>query len=469
MVLLGPLPRKRRWFFVSLISFFPIFVMWQLWNSASMTLLFFGQEPSSSSIRAASVVDIVVSTTGLLASSENAAGRHVSILSTRTPSKTTQRRVYYYDLDIDQIHNRSSNISNSINATLLFSDMIRPRAFEPWPDGADIPCARDGPRTVRQGGRTKAENGLFFLKPVKTGSSTGVGIHLRIASNEARRRQRRRMHGFNSSSMCPVVYGHNHAYQEFSGRNHTSGGSFLWSLLRDPTSRLVSSYFFHRISRKRENPVDHAFMKWINGGESELGHWRHDHYLHWLSTPQPFVKGQSDPVQVINDIILEYDFIGVTERMEDVAVVLAMLLGLPLADVLYIEGAKQQGGWDDGAFTCAYLVPSFISPGMEEYFYTPRFQNGVRWDHILHQAANRSLDLTIDRLGRQQFDAHLLSFRHAQAVVQTKCLPGTVFPCTAQGRSKNTTCLYLDAACSFDCLDEVANELNLWEPTRIRT
>ena len=49
----------------------------------------------------------------------------------------------------------------------------------------------------------------------------------------------------------------------------------------------------------------------------------------------------------MNEILAEYDYIGITERMEESAVALAMLLDLPLGDVLYLN-AKQNGGYDEG-------------------------------------------------------------------------------------------------------------------------
>jgi hypothetical protein len=49
-------------------------------------------------------------------------------------------------------------------------------------------------------------------------------------------------------------------------------------------------------------------------------------------------------------------------------VALALILGVPLSDVLYMNGAKGAGRFDDGLFNkkCTWVAPSFISPGMEE-------------------------------------------------------------------------------------------------------
>jgi Sulfotransferase family len=368
-----------------------------------------------------------------------------SVASSRAFSKSTKHdHVYHYDLDISHL-DVSNATFHGVNA----------RAFESWAAGTAIPCANDGPRGYFVQNSTE---GLYFLRPMKTGTSTFTSMQMRIATNEVRRRGVQ-----HSSNMCPIVYGHNHFHGTFDQRNKTAGGSFLFSMLRDPTSRIVSLFFFQVVSRKKKDPLDATFQAWL--ATADPGHWVAEHYMHLLST-EPYIPGTSDPIYHINKIMAEYDFIGVTERLDESAVVLAMLLGVPLADILYLS-AKEHGAWDDGVFSCHYLIQSFVSPGMEQFFRTsPAFQEMVRWDHILHQAVNRSLDLTIDRLGRAEFEMQLATFQAAQRAVQERCLPKAVFPCSELGKTKNTTCIRNDLGCSFDCLDEVATELQLWEPTR---
>ena len=63
-----------------------------------------------------------------------------------------------------------------------------------------------------------------------------------------------------------------------------------------------------------------------------------------------------------------------------------MLLDIPLADVLYLDG-KVTGGY--GLGNCIYFVQSFQSPAVEEYMQTRKFQECTKWDRILHQVANR--------------------------------------------------------------------------------
>jgi hypothetical protein len=120
---------------------------------------------------------------------------------------------------------------------------------------------------------------------------------------------------------------------------------------------------------------------------------------------------------------------------------------------------------DDGASPrgCVFIVPGYISPGMKGYFASAAWKKIALVDTMLHRAANRSLDLTIERLGKAKFQAALDSFRHAQQVVQEKCLPVVQFPCTSSGEPvAQPNCFWGDSGCGTGCIDEVANELNLY-------
>jgi hypothetical protein len=190
------------------------------------------------------------------------------------------------------------------------------------------------------------------------------------------------------------------------------------------------------------------------------------YYLQVLSTKAvtpPEITTDTAP-QIINRIFDDYNFIGITERMDETAVCLMMLLNIKMGTILYLN-AKASGGYDDGGGKeCAFIQPSRITRGMESYFSGATWQAMVQWDELLYKAANRSLDLTIDRLGRPDFEQNLARFRAARAVADEKCIPRQVFPCTADGhRNPKRDCLWKDSACGSSCLDQVAQQLGLWD------
>jgi hypothetical protein len=161
--------------------------------------------------------------------------------------------------------------------------------------------------------------------------------------------------------------------------------------------------------------------------------------------------------------LLEFDFIGITERMDESLVVLSMLLpGVELTDLLYIN-AKGSGGFDDGQhkWKCHYIVPSYLSPGMKEFFQSSTWKDRVVGDDLLYKAAWKSMDMTIDRLGRSEFKEQLEQFRSMRALAEETCASRALFPCNADGTRANrkTGCLWNDSGCGNACLDKLAQML----------
>ena len=236
-------------------------------------------------------------------------------------------------------------------------------------------------------------------------------------------------------------------------------------MLRQICFLFVAKKFFHfQVSRKKLEPTDENFKTWI----SKLPLIQY-HYLRFLTTDPTSNHKSSDydPISIANGIIQSYNFIGITERMEESAVVVQLLLGLTTADILYLN-SKNSGGFDDGGQgQCVYIIPSFISPGMQEYFNTDAtWKQLTHVDTLFHQAINRSLDLTIEKLGTKRFHTALQQFRTAQRMVKERCYTNYTFPCTSDGqRNKNVKCIWEDSACGMDCLDDVSDTLKLYEAT----
>jgi hypothetical protein len=377
--------------------------------------------------------------------------------------------------------------SGNINHDNSFSG-VKARGFEPWPADTPLPCFLPEPDwqmpTVQS---TPSRVGFLYLKPFKTGSSTAAGIHLRISRNVARRKQQHlpaaalpesQMNAPPSDPMCRARFGHGPqpfpALMLFANRtkrtstthnNDSSYSSFLWTMIREPSQRVVSEFYHFYVSRKKKEPTVSNFRTFLFDYET---HRKRDYYLKSLSMRQAFDRDllqQYDPIAEANAILGDYDFIGITERMDESAVVLMMLLGLPMADVLFVT-AKTHGGFDDagGAANgkCTYIWPSFISPGMQQVLQSEDWQDHVKYDRALYQAANRSLDLTMDLLGRDRVSANMARYRRAKELIAAKCLPIVGFPCDMNGvRQNDTDCLWKDSGCGTTCLDEVATAFSL--------
>jgi len=176
---------------------------------------------------------------------------------------------------------------------------------------------------------------------------------------------------------------------------------------------------------------------------------------------------------IANDIMREYDFIAITERFDESMVAMSMLLrGVTLGDFLYLS-SKTAGGYDDGNSPagCSKIQKSFVTPTMESYFNSSVWKEKIQWDQALWEAANASLDRTIDKvLGRTAFESRLQLYRDALKTVNERCGSVARYPCDPSSGKKRPiserNCLWNDAGCAFECIESVAKELNLYNGLR---
>ena len=172
----------------------------------------------------------------------------------------------------------------------------------------------------------------------------------------------------------------------------------------------------------------------------------------------PGPEGNSDRKKIVKEIIDGYNFIAITERIDESLVVLKMLLGLDLEDILYVR-ERSQGAFSNGpplTRPCLYVWPSFLTTGMKAFFASDKWKNHMKGDFMLYEAAKKSLDLTIDRLGRDKVEEELARFKIALNTAQDVCGPRAISMCREDGsKATNTTCYIWGEGCSHDCLDEI--------------
>ncbi|GKY99308.1 hypothetical protein MPSEU_000885900 [Mayamaea pseudoterrestris] len=381
--------------------------------------------------------------------------------------------------ELEQLLPRRYPVSDS-NATTNFEG-VQARAFTPYEH--PVPCFEpEQDWKLRQS--DASQTGFLFVKPFKTGSSTASGLNLRIARNVAARDQQ---HDFD---VCKARSDHVWANAKYYDR--LPDKSFLWTIVRHPTARVVSQFFHFRVSRAKSEPTDRNFIAYMTTGPIDM---IHDYYLGSLSL-QDYKRGETDPVATANHILKEYNFVGITERMDESAIALAMLLNVPIGDLLYLT-AKGHGGYDDAGGrdgnVCTFIWPSFVSSGMQAYLDSDDWKEKSHWDTILYDAANRSLDLTIDKLGRERFYDNVAVYKQAKRLSEERCLHNVTFPCSEGGDytpDEETSCLWKDSGwllarhsclriaaqslhkgpthflplhtgCGCECLDAVARELKI--------
>jgi len=230
--------------------------------------------------------------------------------------------------------------------------------------------------------------------------------------------------------------------------------SFLVTFVRDPTQRAIEEFFHQHVSREKWDPTDTNFQHLLLTPPTK----NENMYLRKLAM-EPFTPGKGTTEQVVMDILHRYDFIGVTERLDESLVVMKMLLGLETRDILYVPNPGPFIPWyfNVSATVCTYHgIAPFISTTMSLFFASPAWQTKIAGDTMLFHAATTSLDRTIATLGKGRVQNELVQFHHAMdELAQKKCYRDIVFPCTSSGRLVSQhDCMEKNLGCGFDCLDQ---------------
>lgn len=253
------------------------------------------------------------------------------------------------DLMLAEILNASASITH-LPVDEFTPLGIRVRAFQKWHPNFELPCFPLEKHWNK--GRVQLSpttTGLLFVKPAKSGSTSAASVTLRIASRLAAQ------HGY---KLCKNRVQHSHASKlQYSKRERQK--SVLWSMIRDPTTRIVSQYFHMFVSRQKKSATDENFKEFIQARIVALTSFE----LKYLALSE--FQNDTSEVQEINSVLTGYDFVGVMERFDESLVVLQMLLGLNTSDVMYLR-------YVDGL---RWLVPSIGAPPQRPF----RIQRQGKW------------------------------------------------------------------------------------------
>lgn len=198
---------------------------------------------------------------------------------------------------------------------------IQPRAYSP----KDLPCYPPDDNWLDSNVlASETRSGLFFVESSKTDATTGLSITLRIAKSLAQTKT-----SSNQNEVCKIRFNHKKASQmNYAGRSKSR--SFLWSLVRDPTQRALLEFFHYQVAWRQVEPTVSNISKFFQQSK------RQNRQLKTLTLSKHGKVEKGMEEEAIHTILKEYDFLGVTERMEESAVALMMLLDLSISDVMYI-------------------------------------------------------------------------------------------------------------------------------------
>jgi hypothetical protein len=322
---------------------------------------------------------------------------------------------------------------------------------------------------------------VLLVKVPKAASSTSAGVALRIG------------HRLD----CRAVHWRHRMAVEYS--RSVNGSSFIFTTVRDPSARAVSSIFFHVISRleppnatgaaagnarspassdrdalilselQTNTGVHYGAISAGQGG-FQLRYTSFDvipEYSAWSEDKPAHVLRPEQVESRVRRVLAGYGFVIVTERMDESLVCLALLIGADVGTVLVtsskVAGSRYHLSRRAGSSQpeCLPTVRSAVSGRVRAYLDSDEWRARNYGDYLLWQAANASLDLTIDALGRDRFRAALSEYRRLRDLEQRVCAPHVVFPCSDDGRPQthlSMSSCYLrnyDFGCGYKCIDQM--------------
>lgn len=349
----------------------------------------------------------------------------------------------------------SSDDALAIQNNTKLDDGIPCKTFKKW--NYPIPCFKPV-RNDMWGKANTLKGGLIYIKTPKTASSTLAGINLRIAH--------RHIPPNSEFKRCASTYRH-HKYYKFQEYNLPKNTTFVWTVIREPTSQYISLFFHLRVGRKHDKPNLINFKKYLYKTFNKTTPPQVRFISHRLPLTSHDIADEISKKNVVQEIIDKYNFIGVTDRLDESLVALRLILGLDAGDILHVS-AKISGGYDDGAGgnKCVKIPSSAnLTEDIKTYVSSDvEFNEILSIPKLLYKAANKSLDLTIQNtIGQERFNKALMEHKYLMSLVNEKCAPKAIFPCSKDGEHQKSgkDCYYMDAGCGYHCLDELyLNETN---------
>ena len=337
----------------------------------------------------------------------------------------------------------------------------------------------------------------MLTKVHKAASTTAASVTLRIAYRVAHRKmiQDPTLKKKQSPFVTPMC--HAHFYHEFAQENFHSHRnplqSFLWGTVRLPHVRSESALYYYlpeneyqedqhqiqflelsrghqlRLLRRREEAlILHQGNLYLADNDSNPHNPRFDEFNTTNVAGYPEISMIiTDPetlaVEYIqNQVLQHYDFIAVVERwVESMAVLKLLLPEVQYSDVIAVR-VKEKGSYASHHDACKYNPPlrdMDSSPVVQSYL-QGRFRQSNP-DYLLYAAVNRSLDLTIDRLGRERVEEGVRQIQYLQNRAEQECREETILPCSEQGERQPKAiknCYVRDFGCGHECLDRVLED-----------
>jgi hypothetical protein len=237
--------------------------------------------------------------------------------------------------------------------------------------------------------------------------------------------------------------------QDSSAADDDRDAIITWTFLKHPHARTKDDFFRQYVSWLNVEPTITNYEKHALSCEEDVYFSR---VLTSLGTTNETTK-ETQQRRILSSV---FDFIGITERLDESLIVMKLLFDLQVSDLLYISVPDDL--LDFNETHCVFLEEPFQYENEGRVINNPDYQKRIQNDLNLYQAANQKLDRTIDKLGRETVYQELQDYVQLLQKAHEACYDSAIFPCSLDGeRQQNHSCLNDDMGCNYKCLDKFIN------------
>jgi hypothetical protein len=326
-------------------------------------------------------------------------------------------------------------------------------------------------------GTNHTNAGILYVKNFKAASTTTAGAAFRMAYQVSEDVNVQRIPKRDKPAWVKAHHTRGNHYS-----NRYPKKSFLFTSVREPSSRAMSRIFYTSITQKGEKPTDENILSKLRWNQLQFGavsHMGGGYQVRYVSMhktlPTSWLPERPDDVYdpagvhaSVAQIFQDYDFILVAERLDESLVTMALLLGIDVQDVL-VQSAKVGASSKYLYFTvnkkkamresCMPYVKTFVSPVVQDHLDSVEWHAKNYGDFLLHAAANLSLDMTMDRIGRTRVNTALQEYRRLSQKAKQQCSNETIYHCaedgTPQRHLSKPNCYEDDSGCGYPCVDRM--------------
>ena len=364
--------------------------------------------------------------------------------------------VYRLRLQEQELSNKkvSSDTTDTLQVTSTSKLHVPSRAFPVYPHS--FPCIQEE--------ITDKDTGIIFIKIHKSASSTISNLVKRWSKNKA-------LHP--DMKQCKAHYTHAFAWSLPKLNQRIKEKSFLFTFIREPTERFVSDFNYHGISKQKHyqdaNFANfHNFTSNVKKNEFYPGHGGYtfqymttdkekvppiaNHNKYWNPHLPNLVQQPHALESHVDDLLHEYDFIGIASRMDESLVALTFILNIPLNSIIYVRSRKTSGGYDFNAVKneCFFMQKTEAIADLKQYLASDEWKASIAGDILLYKAVNLSLDKTIDLIGKEKFDTRMNKYLELKNVANDICGEAQCSRCSPTGKVIHLTRTEKDVRCKVE-------------------